>query len=87
MTTERSPGSASGGSPSTTSPAVIAVAWLVVGVPAAWGVFQTGKQATALFQPAAPTTVPATTPAAEPARPGTAANTSTAAGATSAPAR
>jgi hypothetical protein len=34
-----------------TSPALIALAWLVVSLPAAWGVYQTARKAAALFTP------------------------------------
>jgi len=43
------------------SPALILVAWLVVSVPAAWGVYNTGKNALKLFAP--PAAAPAATPA------------------------
>jgi hypothetical protein len=33
-----------------TSPALIAAAWLLVGLPLLWGVLQTLKKAAALFQ-------------------------------------
>jgi hypothetical protein len=46
-----------------TSPALIAVAWLVVALPAAWGVYQTARKAAALFTPPR-ATVQATTTAA-----------------------
>jgi hypothetical protein len=39
------------------SPALILLAWLVVSVPAAWGVYNTGKNALKLFQPPAPVAV------------------------------
>lgn len=50
--------------PATTPWPVIAVAWIVVGVPLAWGVSQTARQASALFgsSPAAAATQPATAP-------------------------
>jgi len=35
---------------STTNPLLIAVAWIVVGVPLAWGVTQTGKTSFSLFR-------------------------------------
>ena len=41
-----------------TSPALIAVAWLLVGVPFSWGVYKSALNAVKLFQPAA--TAPAT---------------------------
>jgi hypothetical protein len=50
MTTSRPSGSiapASSGEPS--SPAVLALAWLAVGIPLLWGVFMTLKKALALF--------------------------------------
>ena len=34
----------------TTSPAAIALAWLLVGIPLAWGVYQTFIKSLALFQ-------------------------------------
>lgn len=45
-----------------TSPVAIAVAWIVVIIPAAWGITQTLKQATQLFKnpPAQTTTAPST---------------------------
>jgi hypothetical protein len=48
--------------PRRTSPLLLIVAWLVVGVPAAWGVSQTVMRSMDLFiSPAAqPTTAPAT---------------------------
>ena len=48
--------------PRGTSPLLLIVAWLVVGVPAAWGVSQTVMRSMDLFiSPAAqPTTAPAT---------------------------
>lgn len=46
--------------PAGSSPLVLAVAWLIVGVPAAWGVTQTIKQSLKLFAaPAAAPTQPA----------------------------
>ena len=38
----------------TTSPLVVAAAWLVVGLPAAWGVYQTAVNSTALFRRSGP---------------------------------
>ena len=35
--------------PSTTSPALVALAWALVGVPLAYGLFQTVKTALSLF--------------------------------------
>ena len=46
---------------STTSPALIAVAWLLVGVPFAWGVYKSGLNVVKLFQPA-PAVAPLSTP-------------------------
>ena len=46
-------------SPRTTPWPVIAAAWVVVGVPAVWGVSQTVRTATALFRPPQATAVPA----------------------------
>ena len=45
--------------PHRTSPLLVAVAWLVVGVPAAWGVSQTVMRSLDLFRSPAP---PATQP-------------------------
>ncbi len=36
--------------PVKTSPAVVALAWLLVGIPLAWGVYQTFIKSLALFQ-------------------------------------
>ncbi|HEY4356547.1 MAG TPA: hypothetical protein VGN16_12420 [Acidobacteriaceae bacterium] len=47
------------------SPALILLAWLLVGIPLGWGVYRSGLNAVKLFQPA---TAPATTPAAAPAK-------------------
>ena len=41
------------------SPILIAIAWIIVGVPAAWGVTQTLHKSMALFQSPPPTTAPA----------------------------
>ena len=41
------------------SPALIALAWLLVGVPLGWGIYRSGLNAVKLFQPP-----PATAPAA-----------------------
>jgi hypothetical protein len=52
------PSDSAAGSPrSTSSPVLIAAAWLLVGIPAAWGVAQTFKTSLKLFQapPPAPT--------------------------------
>jgi hypothetical protein len=46
----------------TTSPLLITAAWLIVGIPAAWGVYNTALNAKKLF--VTPTPVAATTPAA-----------------------
>jgi len=43
-------------SPAATSPLRLALAWLIVGLPAAWGISQTAIQAAALFR-AAPAVV------------------------------
>jgi hypothetical protein len=42
-----------------TSPLLLIVAWLVVGIPAAWGVSQTVMRSLDLFIAPAPTTQPA----------------------------
>ena len=47
-----------------TSPIVLIVAWLIVGVPAAWGVEQTVLKSLDLFRSQPP---PATQPATQPA--------------------
>lgn len=50
MTTSSPTGSITpSGSQTTSSPAVLALAWLVVGIPLLWGVFMTLKKALALF--------------------------------------
>jgi hypothetical protein len=36
------------------SPGLILLAWLLVSIPAAWGVYNTGKNALKLFQPPPP---------------------------------
>jgi hypothetical protein len=36
--------------PTTTNPAIVVLAWLAVGVPLLWGVFETLKKALALFR-------------------------------------
>ncbi len=46
-----------------TSPLVIVAAWLIVGIPAAWGVSQTVIKSLALFTTTSPATAPATQPA------------------------
>jgi hypothetical protein len=45
------------------SPLVIALAWLIVGIPAAWGVEQTFKKSMALFGPSSQSTTPLAAPA------------------------
>lgn len=43
------------------SPALVALAWLLVGIPLGWGIYRSGLNAVKLFQPSAPTaTAPAT---------------------------
>ena len=49
-----------------TSPLLLTVAWLVVGITAAWGVSQTVMRSMDLFTP--PATSAATVPASPPAR-------------------
>src|SRR5437868_4109652 len=54
---------------SPTSPGLVLLAWLVVGIPAAWGVEQTVIKSLALFRnapPAAPAVAPAAAPATAP---------------------
>jgi peptidoglycan/LPS O-acetylase OafA/YrhL len=53
-----------------TSPALVAAAWLVVCVPAAWGVYQTIKKSIPLFRPPAAhaTAAPAAPATTAPAR-------------------
>jgi len=46
--------------------AIVIIAWLVVGVPAAWGISQTVIQSTALFRAPPPSTQPTTAPAPTP---------------------
>jgi hypothetical protein len=46
------------------SPILIAVAWLIVLVPATWGLTYTVKNAMKIFQPGAAPVVPGTAPAA-----------------------
>jgi hypothetical protein len=41
------------------SPAVIALAWIIVGVPLAWGVYKSALNAVKLFQPQPAVTAPA----------------------------
>ena len=48
--------SSSGSPRSTSSPLLIAAAWLLVGIPAAWGVAQTFKTSLKLFQSPPPAT-------------------------------
>lgn len=36
------------------SPILIAVAWIIVGVPLGWGVYKSAQNAVKLFQPAPP---------------------------------
>jgi hypothetical protein len=43
-----------------TSPGLIAAAWIVVCVPLAWGVYNTGLEAAKLFTATQPTAAPAT---------------------------
>jgi hypothetical protein len=45
-----------------TSPVLIALAWLVVTLPAAWGVYQTARKAAALFTPPTATAQATTAP-------------------------
>ena len=46
------------------SPALIVLAWLLVGVPLGWGVYKSGLNAVKLFQPApAASSTPAPAPA------------------------
>ena len=46
--------------PRRTSPVVLIIAWLIVGIPAAWGVTQTVKRSMDLFK-APPAPAPSTT--------------------------
>lgn len=41
------------------SPALIAAAWIIVGVPLAWGVYKSAMNAAKLFQPQPAATAPA----------------------------
>ena len=50
----------------TTSPLLIVAAWLIVGIPAAWGVYNTALNAKKLF--AAPPPAPPVTQTAAPAK-------------------
>ena len=43
----------------TTSPALIALAWIIVGVPLGWGVYKSALNAVKLFQPQPVATAPA----------------------------
>lgn len=43
-----------------TSPALIAVAWIIVGVPLGWGVYKSALNAVKLFQPQPAATAPTT---------------------------
>jgi hypothetical protein len=47
--------------PRRTSPLLLIVAWLVVGIPAAWGVSQTVMRSMDLFTSPPPATTPSTT--------------------------
>ncbi len=38
---------------------MIAIAWIIVGVPLCWGVYKSGLNAVKLFQPQPPATAPA----------------------------
>jgi hypothetical protein len=50
----------------TTSPLVVIAAWLIVGIPGAWGVYNTALNAKKLF--VAPTPAPAVIPVSTPAK-------------------
>lgn len=50
-----------------TNPALIALAWLLVGIPLGWGVYKSGLNAVKLFQAQPPAAAPATPPATAPA--------------------
>lgn len=43
----------------TSSPALIALAWIIVGVPLGWGVYKSALNAVKLFQPQPAATAPA----------------------------
>jgi hypothetical protein len=43
----------------TSSPALIALAWIIVGVPLGWGVYKSALNAVKLFQPQPAVTAPA----------------------------
>ena len=43
-----------------TSPALVALAWIIVGVPLAWGVYKSALNAVKLFQPQPAAAAPAT---------------------------
>ena len=51
----------------TSSPALVAIAWLLVGTPLSWGIYKSGLNVVKLFQnapaPAAAPATPAPTPA------------------------
>lgn len=49
MTAEQNPTPPGSDAPTTTSPALVAVAWLLVGVPLLYGLWQTLVKASALF--------------------------------------
>lgn len=42
------------------APALVALAWIIVGVPLAWGVYKSALNAVKLFQPQPAATAPAT---------------------------
>lgn len=46
-----------------TSPALIALAWLLVGIPFSWGVYKSGLNVVKLFQPAPAAAVTPAAPA------------------------
>ena len=50
--------------PRRTTAMAVAIAWVVVGLPAAWGVYQTALKSKALFQPPPPPATAVTAPAA-----------------------
>ena len=43
----------------TSSPALVALAWLLVGMPLGWGVYRSGQNAVKLFQPPPAVAAPA----------------------------
>lgn len=49
MTTDETPTPPGSDTPTTTSPALVAVVWLLVGVPLLYGLWQTLVKASALF--------------------------------------